>query len=59
VTPSLTVVKLVIALVGLLVFGYGVRVDDSLIRWGGVALVALAWLLRFRKPKPDDREPRT
>jgi hypothetical protein len=43
----LTLAKLVTALVGLGVFGYGVRAEDPVIRWVGVGLVAAAWLLRL------------
>ncbi len=50
-TP-LTVAKLALALSGLLVFGYGVRADLTTIRWIGVALVAVAALLRFVPTRP-------
>ena len=48
----LTVAKVTIAVVGLLVFGYGIRVDSAAIRWAGVAVVAVAAALRFVKPRP-------
>lgn len=42
--------KIGFAVVGLLVFGYGLRVDDGAIRWVGIAFVGLAFLLRFWRP---------
>ena len=49
------VLKLACALIGLAVFGYGVRYDDNTIRWVGIALVVVAFLLRFvKKPPPED-----
>ena len=44
------VAKLVLAGVGLLVFLAGTRVDFPWLRWSGIALVAIAWLLRFYRP---------
>ena len=49
-TP-LTVAKIALAVFGLLVFGYGVRVDSQTIRWVGIAFVAAAALLRFLRPR--------
>lgn len=48
----LTVVKIALAVVGLLVFGYGIRVESAAIRWAGIAFVAVAAALRFVKPRP-------
>ena len=39
--------KLVIAAVGLAVFLTGVRLELVIVRWIGIALVAVAFLLRF------------
>lgn len=51
------IVKIACALVGLLVFAYGVRADDSVVRWVGIALVIVAFLLRFMKKRvPEDVE---
>jgi hypothetical protein len=44
---SLTWVRFVIAAIGLLVWGYGLRVNDSTLRWVGIAFLAAAVLLRF------------
>ena len=53
-TP-LTTLKITLAVVGVMVFGYGVRADSTGIRWAGIALVAAAVVLRF---VPGDRTPR-
>jgi hypothetical protein len=50
-TTPLTTVKLLLGVVGLLLFGYGVRVDSTRIRWGGIAVVAVAVALRFVRPR--------
>jgi hypothetical protein len=50
----LTAVKLALAAVGAVVFGYGVRIDSAPTRWVGVALVAVAALLRFVRGTPRD-----
>lgn len=43
----LTQLKIVLALVGLVLFGAGVRFGDTRLRMGGIGFVAAAWLLRF------------
>ena len=47
-----TIAKLALAGGGLLVFGIGIRFDNMAMRWTGVALVIVAWLLRFVKDRP-------
>ena len=47
----LTAVKLALAAAGIVVFGLGVRVNSVPVRWAGVALVAVAALLRFVRPR--------
>ena len=42
--------KIVLALVGVAVFFAGTRVGFPWLRWAGIALVAIAWLLRFYRP---------
>jgi hypothetical protein len=44
---TLTWVRFAIGVVGILVWAYGYRVDDATIRWMGIALLAVAVLLRF------------
>jgi hypothetical protein len=50
-TP-LTAVKVSLAVAGLLLFGYGIRIDSSLVRWWGIAFVAAAAVLRFVGRRP-------
>ena len=50
-----TVLKIALALAGVGLFAYGVRADDSIVRWVGIACVVAAFLLRFFKKRvPDD-----
>ena len=48
---SLTRAKIVIALIGLFLFGAGVRLERTELRWTGLAFVIVAWLLRFAGPR--------
>ena len=47
----LTRVKVALALIGLVLFGAGIRFERSELRWTGLAFVLAAWLLRFVKPR--------
>ena len=50
----ITVAKIALALAGVGMFAYGIRSEDSLVRWIGIALVVVAFLLRFFKTtRPD------
>jgi hypothetical protein len=49
---KLALAKIGFAVAGIGTFGVGIRVEDSRVRWVGVALVAVAWLLRFAGPRP-------
>src|SRR4029453_19132366 len=50
----ITVAKIALALAGVGIFAYGIRSEDNLIRWVGIGLVVVAFLLRFFKTtKPD------
>jgi hypothetical protein len=52
---TLTRVKIALALTGLVLFGAGVRLEHQELRWVGLGLVVVAWLLRFvRARKPED-----
>jgi hypothetical protein len=47
-TP-LTTWQTVIAVVGLAVFGYGIRADSEGIRWAGIGCLVVAFAFRFIK----------
>jgi hypothetical protein len=47
----ITTAKLALAAIGLIVWGYGYRVDDPALRWVGIAFLAAAVLLRFWRPR--------
>ena len=51
---EMMVAKIVIALAGIAVFFMSVRTDSEVLRWIGIGLVAVAFLLRFvgRKGAP-------
>ena len=52
------VIKLVLLLVGLFIFAYGVRTGFPEVRWAGIAIVALAFFLRLLpKDGPPDEGP--
>ena len=46
---TLTKTKLALALVGVVLFGAGVRFEMSELRWAGIAVVGVAWVLRFAR----------
>jgi hypothetical protein len=43
----LTQFKIGLALIGLILFGAGVRLERPELRWTGIGFVVAAWLLRF------------
>jgi hypothetical protein len=48
------IAKLALAGAGLLVWGLGARLDNAMLRWTGIGLLAMAVLLRFVKDKQDN-----
>ena len=54
---GLSQLKLGIALAGLILWGYGARVDEPWLRWTGIAFLAVAAVLRFLTP-PELRRRR-
>ncbi len=50
--PSVQTVKLVAAAIGMMVFFLGVRLEESVVRWTGIGLVAVALGLRFVRRRP-------
>ena len=52
--PTVTRVKLAIAVTGLVIFAAGIRLDNSRLRLIGIGFFVVAWLLRFMKPREPD-----
>jgi hypothetical protein len=50
VTPF-TIAKLALMLVAAILLGWGIRTDDSALRWAGIAFLFIAMILRFFKPR--------
>lgn len=50
---SRTTIKITLALSGIVLFGAGIRLNQEGLRWAGLALVAVAWFLRFWKAPPS------
>ena len=46
-----SLIQLALLFMGMVVWGYGSRVDDSRLTWVGIAFFAVAFLLRFAKRK--------
>ncbi len=55
---GLTKLKLGLTIIGLILFGYGARVDDARLRLIGIGFVAAASIMRFLKPKGGAHLPR-
>ena len=49
-----TVAKIALALAGVGTFAFGIRSENTVIRWVGIGFVVLAFLLRFVKKKVQD-----
>ena len=55
-----TEIQLALLVMGLIVWGYGQRTDDSRLTWIGLGFFAVATILRFFKKRPEqepDQEP--
>jgi hypothetical protein len=48
-SPFLTA-KLALMLVAAILLGWGIRTDDSALRWAGIGFLFIALILRFFKP---------
>jgi hypothetical protein len=46
-----TVAQLALLIIGLIVWGYGARVDDNRLRWIGIGCFGLAFVLRLLKKR--------
>ena len=53
-SPFLTA-KLALMLAAAILLGWGIRADDSALRWAGIGFLFIALILRFFKPnqRPD------
>jgi hypothetical protein len=48
-----TEAQLALLLIGVIVWGYGQRIEDNRLTWIGLAFFVAATALRFLKKKPD------
>jgi len=48
----MTKIKFALALIGIIVFAAGVRLEHMTLRWVGIGFVGAAFLTRFAKPRP-------
>lgn len=46
-----TSAKLALALIAAILLGWGIRSDDSALRWAGIGFLFIALILRFIKPR--------
>ena len=51
---TLTQGKVALALIGILLFGAGVRLEREELRWIGLGFVVVAWLLRFLRTRKSE-----
>ena len=49
-------IQLALIVIGLIVWGYGARTDDSRLTFVGMLFLAAAFVLRFFKKKPETTE---
>ena len=52
--PSVMVVRIALLVIAMIVWGYGVRVDDARLRIIGIAVLAVSLVLRFFKRRKVD-----
>jgi hypothetical protein len=55
---TLTRTKIALALIGLVLFGAGVRLERTELRWIGLGFVVVAWLLRFSRSRQGEESDR-
>ena len=47
-----TIAKLALMLIAAILLGWGIRTDDTALRWAGIAFLFIALILRFiKKPR--------
>jgi len=52
---NLSQLKIALAVIGLVLFGAGVRLERTELRWTGLGFVVMAWLLRFMRPRKPEQ----
>jgi hypothetical protein len=52
-----TKAKIALMLVAAVFLTWGIRTDDSLLRWAGIACLVAALVLRFFKPRKPRKPP--
>ena len=53
---AMQIAKGVLVIAGLVVFLLGIQSGQDMLRWTGIGLVAVAWSLRFIKPKSSTED---
>ena len=53
---TLSWVKIAVAVLGITIWAFGYRYDDSTLRWIGIAVLAAAALMRFYRPRPRHKD---
>ena len=51
----IAMIRFGIAILGLIVWSYGAREDIERMRWLGIGIIVVAFLLRFVGPRPTRR----
>jgi hypothetical protein len=46
-----TIAKLALMLVAAVLLGWGIKTDDTALRWAGIGFLFIALILRFFKPR--------
>lgn len=52
-----TIAKLALMLIAAVLLAWGIRTDDSAIRWAGILFLFIALVLRFFKPRKPRKPP--
>lgn len=53
--PPRTLIQLALLVIGIVVWGYGARIDDQRLTWIGIAFFAVAVVLRLLRGRIDRR----
>jgi len=48
---AFTIAKLALMLIAAILLAWGIRADDSALRWAGIAFLFIALIRRFFKPR--------